>query len=71
MDKKQDYLAITFVKATTDAHFKQILALQSQNHFSAISEEKQEQEGFVFAAHSIDVLRLMAKQVPSYCAFWQ
>ena len=46
--------------ASTEQHFEQILHLQRQNLISAISEEQQALQGFVFAEHTIPLLKMMA-----------
>lgn len=64
----KDNLSIAFETAETDQHFEQILALQRKNHFSAISEEEQLNNGFVFASHDLQQLKLMSLQVPQIIA---
>lgn len=59
---------ISFIPATTTAHFEQIIELQKQNLYSAISTEQQAQEGFVFAEHTVSLLQLMAAEVPQIIA---
>lgn len=59
---------IAFEIASTDQHFEQILRLQKQNLFSEISEEQQIQQGFVFAEHTIPVLKMMAAHLPQVIA---
>ncbi|SDD25507.1 FR47-like protein [Mucilaginibacter pineti] len=59
---------ITFIPATTIDHFEQIIALQKQNLYSAISTEQQTQEGFVFAEHTVSLLQFMAAEVPQVIA---
>jgi GNAT superfamily N-acetyltransferase len=61
-------MEIVFEAASTDQHFEQILRLQKQNLFSAISEEEQAQHGFVFAEHTIPLLRMMAAHLPQVVA---
>lgn len=67
IDNSQN-LPITFEVATTDVHFEQILALQKENHYSSVSAAQQEQDGFVFASHDIQLLKLMAESVPQVIA---
>jgi|SRR6185436_1044878 len=57
-----------FEVASTDQHFEQILQLQRRNLFSEISEEEQAQQGFVFAEHTVPLLRRMAAQLPQVIA---
>lgn len=64
----QNMLPLIFTIATTDAHFEQILNLQQQNHYSSISEEQQQSDGFVFAAHTLPLLKKMAASVPQVIA---
>lgn len=64
----KDNLSITFEIAETDQHFEQILALQRKNHFSEISEEEQFNNGFVFASHDLQQLKIMALHVPQIIA---
>lgn len=64
----QDKSLITFEIAITDKHFEQILALQKQNHYAEISETQQNQNGFVFASHTLPVLKKMAAQMPQVIA---
>jgi hypothetical protein len=59
---------ITFDVAFTDDHFEQILRLQKQNLFSSISEDEQAQQGFVFAEHNLQLLKMMAVQLPQVIA---
>lgn len=68
--KKHEY-PITFEIAATDLHFEQILALQRKNHYSAISEEEQLNNGFVFAAHDLRQLKIMAAHLPQVIAVYE
>jgi GNAT superfamily N-acetyltransferase len=61
-------MEIAFDVASTDQHFEQILKLQRRNLFSAISEEQQAQQGFVFAEHTVPLLKLMASHLPQVIA---
>lgn len=61
-------MGIAFDAASTDQHFEQILRLQRQNLFSSISEEQQAQEGFVFAEHTVPLLKRMAARLPQVIA---
>ena len=70
MEEFKNIMDITFEVASTTAHFEQILELQKQNHFSSISEENQLNEGFVFAAHSLPLLQLMAANAPQVIALF-
>jgi len=57
-------MEIVFEVASTEQHFEQILQLQKQNLFSTISEEQQAQQGFVFAEHTMSLLKMMAAHLP-------
>jgi GNAT superfamily N-acetyltransferase len=54
--------------ASTDEHFQQILQLQRENLFSEISEEQQTQQGFVYAEHTVALLKMMSSQLPQVIA---
>jgi len=59
---------ILFRTASTDQDFEGILALQQQNLYTAISKEAQEQQGFVFAQHTVALLKTMAAELPQVIA---
>ena len=61
-------MEIVFEAASTEQHFEQILQLQKQNLFSSISDEEQSQQGFVFAEHTIPLLKMMAAHLPQVIA---
>jgi predicted GNAT superfamily acetyltransferase len=61
-------MAIVFEVASTEQHFEEILDLQKQNLLSAISAEQQAQQGFVFAEHTIPLLKMMAAHLPQVIA---
>lgn len=54
--------------ASSTPHFEQILDLQRRYHASALSPEAQEREGFVFAEHSVPLLRRMSAELPQAIA---
>lgn len=54
--------------ASTDQHLEEILALQRRYHARAVSAEVQSVEGFVFAEHTLPLLRRMAAQSPQAIA---
>jgi GNAT superfamily N-acetyltransferase len=54
--------------ASSDEHFEQILDLQRRYHASALSRDAQEREGFVFAEHSLPLLRRMSAELPQAIA---
>lgn len=57
-----------FEVASTDQHFEQILQLQRRNLLSSVSEEQQAQQGFVFAEHTLPLLKMMAAALPQVIA---
>jgi GNAT superfamily N-acetyltransferase len=61
-------MEIVFAVASTEQHFEEILRLQRQNLFSALSEEQQAQQGFVFAEHDLALLQRMAAELPQVMA---
>jgi len=61
-------MEIVFEVASAEEHFDQILRLQKQNLFSAISEEQQARQGFVFAQHTVPLLKMMAAHLPQVIA---
>lgn len=54
--------------ASSTLHFEQILDLQRRYHASALPPDAQEREGFVFAQHSLPLLRRMAAELPQAIA---
>jgi GNAT superfamily N-acetyltransferase len=54
--------------ASTDRHLEEILALQRRYHARSVSAEVQAVEGFVFAEHTLPLLRRMAAQSPQAIA---
>ena len=54
--------------ASTDQHLEEILALQRRYHARAVSAEVQSREGFVFAEHTLPLLRRMAAESPQAIA---
>lgn len=54
--------------ASSGRHFEQILDLQRRYHASALAPDAQEREGFVFAEHSVPLLRRMAAELPQAIA---
>jgi len=59
---------ISYRAAKTDADLEQILLLQRSNLYTIISQEIQEREGFVFAEHDIEKLKIMSAEVPQIVA---
>ena len=54
--------------ASTDSQLEQIVAIQARNLGRALSREQQRSEGFVFAEHSVSLLRRMAAELPQAIA---
>jgi GNAT superfamily N-acetyltransferase len=54
--------------ASSDHHFEQILDLQRRYHAQTLTPAVQAQEGFVFAQHSVPLLRRMAETLPQAIA---
>jgi GNAT superfamily N-acetyltransferase len=61
-------LMVTITIASTDRHFEEILELQRRYHTHALSAEVQANEGFVFAEHTVPLLRRMAAESPQAIA---
>ena len=61
-------MKIVFLVAAADQHFEQILQLQKQNLVGAIDKERMTQEGFVFAEHTMSLLKTMAAHLPQVIA---
>lgn len=59
---------ITTAIASSEPHFEQMLSLQRRNLRHALSLEQQQKEGFVFAEHSVPLLRRMAAELPQAIA---
>jgi hypothetical protein len=68
MDRKEHRMEIVFEVASTAQHFEQILHLQKQNLFRALSAEQQAQQGFVFAEHTLPLLHMLAAHLPQVIA---
>lgn len=54
--------------ASSTQHFEQIVDLQRRYHRSALLPDTQEREGFVFAEHSVALLRRMSAELPQAIA---
>ncbi len=54
--------------ASSAQHFEQILDLQRRYHARALSPDAQERDGFVFAEHSVPLLRRMSADLPQAVA---
>jgi GNAT superfamily N-acetyltransferase len=61
-------MEIVFDVASTEQHLEQILRLQRQNLFSTLSAEQQAQQGFVYAEHTLTLLKMMAAHLPQVIA---
>ena len=59
---------IVFDIASTEQRFNQILRLQQENLVNLISEEQQAKHGFVFAEHTLPLLKRMATFLPQVIA---
>lgn len=59
---------VALTTAATDAQLEGILALQRQYHLRAVTPEIQAAEGFVFAEHTLPLLRRMASRSPQAIA---
>ncbi|HKA22211.1 MAG TPA: GNAT family N-acetyltransferase [Blastocatellia bacterium] len=59
---------IVFDVANTEEQFNQILRLQQENLVNLISEEQQARHGFVFAEHTLALLKRMATYLPQVVA---
>lgn len=58
----------TLTLASSDDDFEQILELQRRNLARALSPEEQHADGFVFAEHTLPLLRRMAAELPQAIA---
>lgn len=58
----------TLTIASSDRHLEEILALQRRYSARALSPEQQSEEGFVFAEHTLPLLRRMAAAAPQAIA---
>jgi GNAT superfamily N-acetyltransferase len=54
--------------ANADAEFEQILDLQRRNLRQALTQQEQNEEGFVYLQHDADILRRMAAELPQAIA---
>lgn len=68
---RKNNIEIIFRPAKTDQEFEQILALQKANHLAAVPEEHQENQGFLFAQHTLELLKEMAAEEPQMIALHQ
>lgn len=59
---------VEFSIASADHHFDQIIQLQKDNHQKHLTSEQQNMGGFLFAEHTIDVLKKMASKMPQVIA---
>ncbi|MBS1532587.1 MAG: GNAT family N-acetyltransferase [Bacteroidetes bacterium] len=59
---------IVFRAAHTDADLEQILSLQRKNHYTSISQETLDREGFVFVEHTLELLKTMSEYLPQTIA---
>jgi len=59
---------ITLSIATTIHHFEQIIALQRCNQRDALTAEEQEEQGFLYAQYTVDILQQLASKEPQIIA---
>ncbi|MBS1526169.1 MAG: GNAT family N-acetyltransferase [Bacteroidetes bacterium] len=59
---------ISYRAAHTERDFEQLLSLQRKNHYTTISRETQDKEGFVYAEHTIGLLKEMSAHAPQIIA---
>lgn len=59
---------ITISVASSDSQLEQILALQRRYHARTLTPDEQRVEGFVFAEHTLPLLRRMAAELPQAIA---
>ena len=59
---------IAITVASTDRHYEEILELQRRYHVLTVAPEVADREGFVFAEHTVPLLRRMAAQSPQAIA---
>lgn len=59
---------VTVTIASTDRHFEEILGLQRRYHARVVPAEVKASEGFVFAEHTVPLLRRMAAESPQAIA---
>lgn len=64
-------MEIVFDIASTEQQFDQILQLQKQNLYTEIDETEQVNHGFVFAEHTMPLLKKMASYLPQIVALHQ
>lgn len=64
-------MPIEFSTARSEEMLQQILTLQRKNLRTNLSEAKQDKEGFVYAEHSLSVLKTMAAYLPQVIALDQ
>ncbi|HVS92152.1 MAG TPA: GNAT family N-acetyltransferase [Mucilaginibacter sp.] len=61
-------MEISYREAQTDFEFGQLLSLQTKNHYTTISRETQDKEGFVYAVHTLEILQTMSAHAPQIIA---
>ncbi|MBD1392246.1 GNAT family N-acetyltransferase [Mucilaginibacter glaciei] len=60
--------AIILQPAVSDTDFKEIIELQRENHYKSLNAQQQQEQGFVFAEHTIGMLKLMSAKIPQLVA---
>ncbi|MEM6428410.1 MAG: GNAT family N-acetyltransferase [Deinococcota bacterium] len=61
-------MTTTITVASSDAQLKQILALQRRYHKQTLNADEQRAEGFVFAEHTLPLLKRMSAKLPQAIA---
>lgn len=59
---------IILENATQEFQFRQIVALQQKNHLSSMTLEDQSRNGFVYARHTVEMLKAMSAILPQVIA---
>ena len=59
---------ITYKRATTDSELNAILALQVRNLKTAVSQEEQQEQGYVTVVHTFEILKKMNDSCPHIIA---
>nr|WP_199159175.1 hypothetical protein [Pedobacter sp. ASV2] len=68
MENTIELPTITFAMASIDRHFDEIIQLQRSNHHQSLSSDQQTENGFLFAEHTVDILKKMAVRMPQIIA---
>jgi GNAT superfamily N-acetyltransferase len=68
MSTTESTSALRITVASSDDHLRQILDLQARNHADVLAPEAQAGSGFVYARHTLPLLRGMADALPQAVA---